>query len=116
MQRQVARCNEALPRPAPGNKDKRERTAAAGKKVTSTMREVLLVAAGLWLATRDGNAAHAKRQDPVGGKLPPLKTTEFPDGTGTIGLAPGWKVDGSYRGSIGCKGPGGAAILVGFRG
>lgn len=45
---------------------------------------------------------------------PQLKTTEFPDGTGTIGLPPGWIIDGSYRGACGCKGPNRAAVLMGM--
>jgi hypothetical protein len=34
-----------------------------------------------------------------------LKTTEFPDGTGTIGVPAGWSIDGSYRGTVGLVGP-----------
>ncbi|MBC7805187.1 MAG: hypothetical protein H7145_03455 [Akkermansiaceae bacterium] len=35
-----------------------------------------------------------------------LKTTPFPNGTGSIGLAPGWQVTDAYRGSVACTGPG----------
>jgi hypothetical protein len=78
------------------------------------MREVLLTAAALWLTMREGEAAQSKGQAKSIGKVPPLKTTELEDGTGTIGLAPGWKIDGSYRGTVGCKGPGGSAVVMGF--
>jgi len=42
-----------------------------------------------------------------------LKTTRLPDGTGTIGTAPGWTVEGAYRGSVTLKGPQGAVIQLG---
>jgi hypothetical protein len=74
------------------------------------MREVLLTAAALWLATRDSSAAQGKGA----AKIPPLKTTELEDGTGTIGLPAGWRIDGSYRGAVGCKGPGGSSVVMGF--
>jgi hypothetical protein len=74
------------------------------------MRDVVLTAAALWLMTRDSNAAQGKPQ----GIVPPLKTVELEDGTGTIGLAPGWRIDGSYRGTVGCKGPGGSAVVMGM--
>ena len=73
------------------------------------MREILLTGAALWLATRKANAGGEEK-----GNLPKLKKTEFPDGTGTIGLPAGWKIDGSYRGSCGCKGPGKSAVIMGF--
>ena len=41
-----------------------------------------------------------------------LKTTAFPDGTGSIGLAPGWVIEGAYNGAVGCKGPGGAVVIL----
>ena len=43
-----------------------------------------------------------------------LKETPFPDGTGSIGLAPGWKLAGAYRGSPQCLGPDGSAIALGL--
>ncbi len=42
-----------------------------------------------------------------------LKTTRLPDGTGTIGTAPGWTVEGAYRGSVTLKGPQGAVMQLG---
>lgn len=61
---------------------------------------------------------------PQKGKKPPAKpaaaapavkltTTEFPDGTGTIGLPAGWKIDGSYRGQVFCDGPGSQRVRMG---
>lgn len=41
-----------------------------------------------------------------------FKQTSFPDGTGTIGLAPGWRIDNSYRGAVTCVGPSGALIVL----
>lgn len=82
------------------------------------MRDVLVTAAAVWLlaARESGEAAAASgaQQRKPQGKPPALKTTELPDGTGTIGLAPGWKIDGSYRGTVGCKGPGGSSVVMGF--
>jgi hypothetical protein len=83
------------------------------------MRRVLLIAA-LCLAITGGSGAAApvKLQGKGPAKpqnaAPPLKTTEFPDGTGTIGLPAGWRIDGAYRGAVGCKGPGGSAVVMGF--
>lgn len=42
-----------------------------------------------------------------------LRQTPFDDGTGSIGLAPGWRIDSAYRGSVTCVGPGGAAVILG---
>ena len=42
-----------------------------------------------------------------------LTTTTFPDGTGSIGLAPGWKLDDQKRESIIISGPGGASLRLG---
>jgi hypothetical protein len=39
-----------------------------------------------------------------GGKVK-LTQTNFPDGTGSIGLAPGWHLEGAYRGGVHAKGP-----------
>lgn len=41
-----------------------------------------------------------------------LKTTPFPDGTGSIGVAPGWHIDNAYRGSVACTGPNGAVVIL----
>ena len=41
-----------------------------------------------------------------------LKTTAFPDGTGSIGLAPGWHIDNAYRGAVACAGPNGAVVIL----
>ncbi len=43
-----------------------------------------------------------------------LTTKEFPDGTGTIGLPDGWRIDGSYRGTVGAKGPNSQGVLLGM--
>lgn len=45
---------------------------------------------------------------------PRLATREFPDGTGTIGLPSGWKIDGSYRGTVYCNGPSGEKAVMGM--
>ena len=75
------------------------------------MREVLLTAAALWLAAGEAGAAGQKKTPST---APPLKNKVFPDETGSIGLAPGWILDGAYRGSCGCNGPEGQKILMGF--
>ena len=41
-----------------------------------------------------------------------LKQTAFSDGTGSIGLAPGWRIDGANKGSVQCLGPNGAAVIL----
>ena len=41
-----------------------------------------------------------------------LKQTAFDDGTGSIGLAPGWHIDGANKGSVQCVGPNGAAVVL----
>ena len=53
----------------------------------------------------------------LGAAVPPsyaqnLKQTNFNDGTGSIGLAPGWQLDGVYRGAVQCVGPNGAAVVL----
>ncbi|MDX1934155.1 MAG: hypothetical protein SFU56_16260 [Capsulimonadales bacterium] len=79
------------------------------------MRGIILPAATLWLMSCASVAAgqgKATNQPPI--KVPPLTTTELEDGTGTIGLPTGWRIDGSYRGTVSCKGPGGAAVVMGM--
>jgi hypothetical protein len=76
------------------------------------MRQIILAAASFGAAGRERDGAGLARAAQE--KTPKLKTTEFPDGTGTIGLPPGWKIDGSYRGRVGCKGPNGSAVVMGF--
>ena len=75
------------------------------------MREILLTAAAVWLAAGQTQAAGQKGK---AAPTPKLKTKVFPDETGTIGLAPGWILDGAYRGSCGCNGPDGQKLLMGF--
>ncbi|MBC8140919.1 MAG: hypothetical protein H7Y38_05700, partial [Armatimonadetes bacterium] len=41
-----------------------------------------------------------------------LKTTPFPDGTGSIGIAPGWHLESAYNGGVGCSEPGGAVVIL----
>lgn len=41
-----------------------------------------------------------------------LKPTPFNDGTGSIGLAPGWTINGAYKGAVQCDGPNGAAVIL----
>lgn len=50
----------------------------------------------------------------IGQKAPALKTTQFPDGTGSIGVAPGWKLGETYRGSCSLSGPGDTAVVLGI--
>lgn len=78
------------------------------------MREILLTAAALWLVTRDGNAIPQGKGQGNVGQVPKLKTTELEDGTGTIGLAPGWKITDAYRGTVVCKSPEGSGVVMGF--
>lgn len=42
-----------------------------------------------------------------------LTRTTFPDGSGTIGLPPGWRIVNSYQGTIDLVGPGGATAAFG---
>ncbi len=42
-----------------------------------------------------------------------LKTVTFADGTGSIGIAPGWNLDDQKRDSIIISGPGGASLRLG---
>jgi hypothetical protein len=50
------------------------------------------------------------RQTPA----PKLKMTKLPDGSGVVGLPPGWKINGAYAGTCSCKGPNGAEVLMGM--
>lgn len=43
----------------------------------------------------------------------PLTRTPFPDGSGTIGLAPGWQVVNSYKGTVDIVGPEGTVMGLG---
>ena len=75
------------------------------------MREALLLAGAVWLAAGSGSARAQKGKQPP---TPKLKTTEFPDGTGTIGIPDGWRLDGAYRGTCGCKSDNGAGLIMGM--
>lgn len=44
---------------------------------------------------------------------PKLTTQKFPDGSGQIGVAPGWKLDDGGAGAALLSGPGGAAMQLG---
>ena len=41
-----------------------------------------------------------------------LKQTPLPDGTGSIGLAPGWTIHDAYRGSVACYNETGAGVVL----
>jgi hypothetical protein len=43
----------------------------------------------------------------------PLTRTGFPDGSGSIGLARGWRVTNSYKGTVDLAGPSGAGMSLG---
>lgn len=43
-----------------------------------------------------------------------LRQTPLPDGTGSIGLPPGWKFTSYYRGRVTCVGPNGEAVSFGI--
>jgi hypothetical protein len=43
-----------------------------------------------------------------------LQRTQFEDGTGSIGLPPGWRITSVYRGKVTCAGPNGAAVNLGI--
>ncbi|MBC8136960.1 MAG: hypothetical protein H8F28_13840 [Fibrella sp.] len=66
------------------------------------MKPLILVAAFAMISTAV----------PVSAQTVKLKTTPFPDGTGSIGLAPGWHIDNAYRGAVGCVGPNGAVVIL----
>lgn len=42
-----------------------------------------------------------------------LQRTQFEDGTGSIGLPPGWRITSVYRGTVSCVGPDGSAVILG---
>ncbi len=73
------------------------------------MREILLTAAALLLVS---SASNSQGKNKI--QTPKLTTKEFPDGTGTIGLAPGWVLDGAYRGTCGCRSANGSGIIMGM--
>ncbi len=43
-----------------------------------------------------------------------LRQTPFEDGTGSIGLPPGWQINNAYRGSVTCVGPDGGFVVLGL--
>lgn len=43
-----------------------------------------------------------------------LRRTQFEDGTGSIGLPPGWRIDMVYKGQVACSGPDNAWINLGY--
>lgn len=75
------------------------------------MREILLTATALWLVSRSSNAQGKGKETAT---VPKLTTKEFPDGTGLIGLAPGWMLDGAYRGTCGCRSANGSSVIMGM--
>lgn len=87
------------------------------------MREMLLTAGALLLAGSAiyGTAAQGKPPAKAGTKTAAkpqaaaqkLKTTELPDGTGTIGMPAGWVFEGAYRGTVFCRGPQGSRVVMG---
>ncbi len=46
-------------------------------------------------------------------KVPKLASTRLPDGSGVVGLAPGWKVTASFEGCFDAVGPNGAWMSIG---
>lgn len=51
---------------------------------------------------------------PAGGGSPQLTTTRFADGSGSIGIAPGWKLDAGVKGAASGTGPSGALFAFGI--
>ena len=50
-----------------------------------------------------------------GGARPqPLTQTMFPDGSGTIGLAAGWRIGSSWKGIVDAAGPQGQLLILGY--
>lgn len=43
-----------------------------------------------------------------------LRRTPFEDGTGSIGLPPGWRIGSVYRGQVYCVGPNDAGVNLGY--
>jgi hypothetical protein len=74
------------------------------------MKDVLFLAGALLLVAGASEAQGGKK------KAAPikLKSTTFPDETGSIGLGPGWRLDGAYRGTCGCKAASGAGLIMGM--
>jgi hypothetical protein len=88
------------------------------------MREILLTtgtAVALLLAASATYGAGQGRQGKQGkpaaknaaAPAVKIKTTELPDGTGTIGMPAGWVFTGAYRGTVFCRGPQGSSVTMG---
>lgn len=75
-------------------------------KVKKTMRRLFeATAAALLCAAFTGVSAPVAAQQ--------LRQTQFEDGTGSIGLPPGWRITQAYRGSVVCVGPNGEGVILG---
>jgi hypothetical protein len=51
--------------------------------------------------------------DGGGGGMPQLTRTPLADGSGYIGLAPGWRITGAYKGTVDAQGPHGTVLSLG---
>lgn len=71
------------------------------------MKSLAIAAAALLLVG-------AKSVSAAGQQAPRLKQTDFPDGTGSVGLPNGWQLGGAYRGSVQCTGPNGSGVVLGM--
>lgn len=70
-------------------------------KALFTVAALVVIGAGLLLLSASPAAAQ-------------LRQTPFDDGTGSIGLAPGWQINNAYRGSVTCLGPNGGTVVLGM--
>ena len=73
-------------------------------KMRAFFNVTCIVALGMVLLAGSTSPASAQR----------LQTTQFEDGTGSIGLPPGWQINSVYRGRVTCVGPNGAAVILGL--
>jgi hypothetical protein len=72
----------------------------------------LTIISGAAIAAPQGGKVKKPKPAPAAA-APKLSTREFPDGTGTIGLPSGWKIEGSYRGMVFCNGPDSQKAMMG---
>ena len=63
---------------------------------------------------KQASAAMPKAQGAGPAAVPQLTRTPLPDGSGSIGLAPGWRIGDSYKGALDAAGPDGELLSLGI--
>jgi hypothetical protein len=76
------------------------------------LKEAFLAGAALYLIPDGGNAVAAPNTAQNRG--PKLKMAKLLDGSGVIGLPPGWKINNSHAGTCNCTGPNGVGVAMGM--